>query len=108
MTKPIYWIAKDETWCNDCNENVENHLETLDGEWKARPVFIGNNAESDTPHSCAGCGEFLENPLTNDGVAYVADALETHENGRGKAEVLIGWAKTYEDDLKEHPQVISC
>jgi hypothetical protein len=37
--------------------------------------YADGGGEADTPHHCDACGQFLENPLTSDGLIYVEDAL---------------------------------
>ena len=55
-----------------------------------------SNGESDTPQHCAGCGCFLENPLTPDGYAYVQTALDVYgATGNGNREILQQWARRY-------------
>lgn len=52
--------------------------------------------EADSPQHCDACHVFLENPLTDDGVAYVADLLDQHKaSGRGSHDVLAAWAAEY-------------
>lgn len=46
--------------------------------------------ESDMPAHCVACGEFLENPLTSNGMAYV------QENPRGEWDSFYG---IYRDDM---------
>lgn len=41
-------------------------------DWPKGPYPDGGG-ESDSPSHCDTCGEFLDNPLTPDGAAYVAD-----------------------------------
>lgn len=41
-------------------------------EWPKGPYPDGGG-EADTPQHCAGCHEFLENPLTSDGYEYVRE-----------------------------------
>ena len=94
---PIYWVSEDDTICGDCLEEHERE--------EATPMLESNGAQSDSPVHCARCGTFTENPLTEEGVAYVADALEAHERGRGRAEILTQWAGTYAQALRAHPNV---
>lgn len=60
--------------------------------------FSNGGGEADCPQHCDSCGEFLENPLTPDGVAYVTAALG---EGRGTAlrhrnqDVLNQWRAFY-------------
>jgi hypothetical protein len=52
--------------------------------------------EADTPQHCDGCGAFLENPLTGDGLRYINEKLTEHaRKGSGNAEVLKAWAERY-------------
>ena len=89
----IYWIEDSDTVCGDCA-----------GEG-ATPVLESHGAESDTPAHCAHCETFLENPLTSDGIAYVAEALEAHEEGDGRAEILVQWARHYAQALRDDPAI---
>lgn len=61
--------------------------------------------ESDNPEHCATCGEFLRNPLTSAGYAYVTKAINTRPmrplaNGLERPDIitqqwLIDWASWY-------------
>ena len=58
--------------------------------------YTNGGGEADTPQHCDGCGVFLENPLTGDGVRYVNEKLTEHaRDGSGNAEVLKAWAEHY-------------
>jgi hypothetical protein len=37
--------------------------------------YIDGGGEADTPQHCDGCRQFLESPLTGDGLIYVEDAI---------------------------------
>jgi hypothetical protein len=37
--------------------------------------YADGGGEADTPQHCDGCGQFLGNPLTDNGLIYVEDAL---------------------------------
>lgn len=39
--------------------------------------------EADSPQHCGGCGLFLENPLTEEGVEYIRESFRDHAAGRG-------------------------
>ena len=82
-----YWTAEADVWCTEC---VDEH------ELDAAPVYE-EQAVADTPQHCAQCQEFLENRLTEDGVEYVAQALENWP-GSGNPEVLEQWAEHYRTD----------
>lgn len=50
--------------------------------------------EADTPQHCDSCHEFLENPLTSDGMAYV------RENQRGEWDSFYGIEREIEPDIE--------
>jgi hypothetical protein len=59
--------------------------------------------EADTPQHCDGCGEFLENPQTGDGLIYVEDAirdcLKNKKLTRASNVAIVEWANFYKDEL---------
>jgi hypothetical protein len=59
--------------------------------------------EADTPQHCDGCRQFLENPLTGDGLTYVEDAireaLTTKRLTGATNEAVAEWADFYKDEL---------
>jgi hypothetical protein len=58
--------------------------------------YPNGGGEADTPQHCDGCGTFLENPLTGDGVRYVNERFtEYARDGSGNAEVLKQWSGHY-------------
>jgi len=62
--------------------------------------YCNGGGEADSPQHCASCGAFLENPLTGDGYAYVAEQLDNSHGG--DREVMTLWAEFYkneDDDL---------
>jgi hypothetical protein len=65
--------------------------------------YPDGGGEADTPQHCDGCGEFLENPLTGDGLIYVEDAIRdclTTTKLSGASNVAIfEWADFYKDEL---------
>ena len=52
-----------------------------------------DSEESDTPQHCAKCGEFLEQPLTSAGYAYVKESLDAA--GETLTPTLRQWADFY-------------
>jgi len=93
------FIYQADIWCNDCGNGIIDRLEargkpdTEDSDTFPQEETI---SESDTPSHCAGCGCFLDNPLTHDGLAYVQRALDEHgATGKGNREVLQQWARRY-------------
>jgi len=95
-------------WCEACaratmagklrpaHVNPEDESSYDSGEWFKGPYTEGGG-ESDTPQHCDGCGLFLENPLTADGLAYVAERLAgfVADPHNGNADVLAVWREFY-------------
>lgn len=98
--------------CDDCGERTRD---ALDKDNKT-PPDVGDErtydsddypkgpldaSESDCPDHCDQCGVFLENPLTEDGVQYVRNALAEFEaTGRGNPDVLKEWEAFYQWELE--------
>lgn len=62
--------------------------------------YGNGGGESDTPQHCGSCGAFLDNPLTDDGRQYVAEALVAFAiERRGNRATLYDWARAYGDQL---------
>ena len=59
--------------------------------------------EADAPQHCDGCGQFLGNPLTVDGLICVenmiGDYLRTRKVSGAAAEAVTEWADSYKDEL---------
>ena len=69
-------------WCDNCAEKIKawadcNGREDT-GDTNEYPQYCCSD-ESDCPEHCDGCGEFLENDLTSDGVDYVREAVDKDE-----------------------------
>jgi hypothetical protein len=57
--------------------------------------FPDSGGEADSPQHCDSCGLFLENALTDDGIAYVKEAIaETLRSGRDG--VVSTWRAFYQ------------
>lgn len=74
---PVAFTGDADIWCPDCAQEKygpdRQDGSRLDSEGnEVHAVFSGY--ESDTPDHCAGCGAFLENDLTPDGVRYVFES----------------------------------
>lgn len=97
-------------YCESCGESLRGALSvpvgailtderTYDSDQYPKGPFPDGGGESDFPHHCDDCHEFLENPLTTDGYTYlhecVCDAVLT---GR-VTDVLRGWIEFYEVTL---------
>lgn len=65
--------------------------------------YADGGGEADTPQHCDGCGRFLENPLTGDGLIYVEDALRrcltTKKLSGVTNDAVFDWAEFYKDEL---------
>lgn len=93
------FIYQADIFCSDCGNAIINRLEATGAiETDDSDDFPQEEtlSESDTPDHCAGCGCFLENPLTPDGVAYVREALE---RATGNPIVLETWREFYWPEL---------
>lgn len=70
------YVYSGELLCTSCG-NAEKEIiraaypERVDSEFSDHWPQEETISESDTPDHCAGCGCFLDNPLTLDGMAYV-------------------------------------
>jgi hypothetical protein len=96
------FIYRADVYCQPCGEAICTRL-TSQGLAPANPdnerTFDSddfpkhadvNNEESDTPHHCAACSQFLHNPLTPDGYKYVLEIL-----GDEPGDVALEWADYY-------------
>lgn len=71
--------------CTACS--VSEHDERM-----PQGPYADGGGEADTPQHCDRCGVFLDNPLTDDGRAYVRAALAS---GRGDPDTLATWRDAY-------------
>lgn len=80
-----YYIYAADVYCTFCAQGImdsiheEGHAPaypddetTFDSDEYPKGPF---SDESDTPHNCANCGDYMEGPLTVDGVEYVIEAM---------------------------------
>jgi hypothetical protein len=72
------------------------------GDLPKGPIAEGGG-EADAPQHCDGCGQFLGNPLTVDGLISVEnmirDYLRTRKVSGAAADAVIEWADSYKDEL---------
>jgi hypothetical protein len=65
--------------------------------------YADGGGEADTPQHCDGCRQFLQNPLTGDGLNYVEDAireaLRTKRLTGAHNDAVVEWAGFYKDEL---------
>lgn len=108
------YIYQADTYCEKCGDEIcdrirqsgkapedELDLHAYDSDNFPKP-YSAYYEESDTPQHCAGCDEFLRNPLTSDGYKYVESSLnelpaltslyKLRKEGR---DVLAEWASWY-------------
>jgi hypothetical protein len=118
-----------DVWCDSCGQK---HVEDLTAQGKAPfdsmdyssfdsddfpKSYDAKHDEADTPQHCAGCDEFLRNPLTSDGYAYVQSTLNDlpalTSTGKLKLaghEILAEWAIWYDfrywdsEDCEDYPE----
>lgn len=101
-----------ELFCRDCGEHLRSVLpvpagadladeSTWDSGVYPKGPYANGGGEADSPQHCGDCNEFLGNPLTPDGVAYVRRALTIYEStGEGRDIYLRQWADFYQ--LESH------
>ena len=89
--------------CADCGAGVARDLRSIPAEYKEdsgtfpQGPYPDGGGESDSPYHCDHCDTFLENPLTDDGIAYVQERLDSET--RPYSETLAQWARFYADVL---------
>lgn len=113
------YIYRADIWCEKCAVAI---AEKLTQEGKAPADIINENTydsddfpkgpffeeESDAPEHCAGCGIFLENPLTTDGREYMQGMVDQAlASGRGEEPHIKEWMDFYGyhpegDNMKDH------
>ena len=123
--RPGAYVYKADLLCEDCGEKIRAEL-TKAGKAPANPnnehsydsddfpkgPYPDGGGEDDTPQHCGmdlDCvnadeygSMFLENPLTEDGYAYVKAACkEAHVNEDGVSVALDIWADFYDIDLDD-------
>lgn len=96
-------------YCDDCGEKIREEIRaagnapddegdeyTYDSEDFPKGPYPDGGGEADGPQHCDGCGIFLENDLTEYGIANVEEMLgEYMSTGNGNAEVLRQWYNFY-------------
>lgn len=89
MSAPLgYWITCDDAECSSCHR-PEDWVEF--GDWEAPlPIFYGT--EGDTPTHCCRCRDLIPHALTDEGYAYVREAVA---RGEGDPDVLAEWTEIY-------------
>lgn len=71
------------------------------GEYEDFPIF--DTEEVDCPEHCRECEYLLPLTLTEDGIAYVYDAIIDHiESGSGRREIIKEWWLEYQDEITDY------
>jgi hypothetical protein len=100
------YVYQAALYCRSCGEKLrefpsiaaELHHRPEDSDHYPQGPYPDGGGEADTPEHCDGCGAFLENPLTGDGVRYVNEALVKYARNGGDTmdrDVLATWAEHY-------------
>lgn len=93
------YIYQADVLCDDCADDIKSKLarpkdmDRYDSDEYPKGPY--NADESDSPQHCGHCQEFLENPLTTDGIEYVRESIEQAPNNPA----CILWADYYSDCL---------
>ena len=100
-----------ELLCASCGAEAQGNnsdmANSTDSDHYPQGPYGDGGGESDCPQHCGTCGLFLDNPLTDDGRAYVRAALR---DGTGNPATLATWRDAYgpELDMCEHRQDAPC
>jgi len=84
--------------CMGCGDAViakqlaEGKVQDGDSDHCPQGPYGNGGGEADCPQHCDKCRVFLKNPLTNDGMNYVREALDDND---GDAAVLAEWKEFY-------------
>jgi hypothetical protein len=110
------YVYQGSLLCEDCGDHVRKELageagasiqlmETgTDSDTFPQGPYPNGGGEADSPQNCDHCGTFLENPLTNDGDAYLRKLAEPYSYADTDGDVAP-WslvADRAEDDGKAH------
>jgi len=105
-----------DLYCDDCGETIRADRAPVvafsdRGDSDSYPQWASDDSESDCPQYCAGCGLFLENPLTDAGIGYVIEAVQefissrnpdnAYAASRGDASVIKQWVEHYDIPVYE-------
>ena len=91
------WIWQAALYCDGCisaaiagSLSAVPECERDDSDRYPQGPYCDGGGEADSPQHCDECGLFLENPLTDDGRRYVAEAV-----AEGKKVAREQWARFY-------------
>jgi hypothetical protein len=87
------YVYNAELWCATCIAPVLASLPKHENStFYPQGPYDNGGGESDMPQHCAICHRFLENPLTDDGVRFVCEALT--DPARRNA-IALEWGEFY-------------
>lgn len=95
------YIFRAALYCTDCTKAIKQNLGyshegqseyEFDSDEYPKGPFSDGGGESDSPAHCDHCNVFLENPLTQNGLDYVIEAIL---DNTGNREVLAEWREHY-------------
>ena len=95
------YVFQAELYCEDCAREIRDDLRGFgtdldDSDTYPQGPYLDGGGESDTPAHCGGCGGFLENPLTDDGMRYVKETVaQDIESGNRESVAVETWAPFY-------------
>lgn len=100
------YVYQAALWCETCALVVRENNESggaitfddmrKDSEHYPQGPYDDGGGEADCPQHCDGCGVFLENPLTDDGLEYVREAIQDwQELSQGNGAVIHVWQEFY-------------
>lgn len=104
------YVFRAAMWCEECALNERAELdaqgfvvdECTDSDDYPQGPYADGGGEADCPQHCDWCGAFLENPLTEEGLEYVARACEDDlMSGRMATVALSVWAEFYGFNVDE-------
>lgn len=82
--------------CERCAKEVKAVLsKNDDSDFYPVGPFSDGGGEADAPQHCDKCDLFLENPLTDEGIEYVREALAD-----GEGACLAEWEEFYKHELE--------
>ena len=84
------YVYQADLYCEDCGNKIKQQLDaegkspespedeyTFDSDEYPKGPYGEGGGEADSPHHCAGCQKFLDNPLTSEGYNYVREQAES-------------------------------
>ncbi|MFB6196884.1 MAG: hypothetical protein ABEI52_01265 [Halobacteriaceae archaeon] len=104
------YIYRAALYCETCTQIIMEGLTTPEGypdeytydsdDYPKGPIADGGG-ESDIPEHCDKCGQFLENPLTDDGRLYLEDLIrDRYVYGNRADDVINEWIEFYGDSIR--------